>query len=393
MLLVLLPVVAVLDAAHVVVPIGAVHQEDAEVDGVEVRDDVLGAAEKAPREAHEPVACVVDLPCHAPPATDEKLPAPLRRQRLEVRNLRTAGIPSKRVLLAICSAEDRVAHHLEQNYCGQRIGRQLRVAIYQVSRLQRVGERHPGEVAEGQHEPKAVRGDVHRRQNRPLVVLGVPDVQPLKHIDEDHGRGDVSEPLILLERAAQIEHRPSDQAWPKLAKLLEIKIANARVQLAADEEVVDHIVRLASLGELLRGLQERGHVEVQAQAEADQQRRRQKAQIFIVQLRQGQRPEAAHAQTLRRQLHCAKCQDRRGDPELEMGAEAVLQPQSVLLLQRCAQRRLIGKYTFQEHAEADPVDGEFHAARAEQSTNILEAIQHGSRAFRRQSAVFLAAEE
>eukprot|EP00968_Pinguiococcus_pyrenoidosus_P028319 scaffold7766_cov277-Pinguiococcus_pyrenoidosus.AAC.3 len=107
-------VVAVLDAAHVVVPIGAVHQEDAEVDGVEVRDDVLGAAEKAPREAHEPVACVVDLPCHAPPATDEKLPAPLRRQRLEVRNLRTAGIPSKRVLLAICSAEDRVAHHLPE---------------------------------------------------------------------------------------------------------------------------------------------------------------------------------------------------------------------------------------------------------------------------------------
>jgi len=45
--------------------------------------------------------------------------------------------------------------------------------------LQSVGERHPGQVPKGQHEPKTVGSDVHSGQNRPLLVHRIPDVDAL----------------------------------------------------------------------------------------------------------------------------------------------------------------------------------------------------------------------
>ena len=87
LLLVLWPVGSVLDGAGVVVPDGAVDEEDGEVGAVEVGDGALEAAEEAPGEGHEPVAGVVDLASHAPPARGEEARATLGLYVLEVRDL------------------------------------------------------------------------------------------------------------------------------------------------------------------------------------------------------------------------------------------------------------------------------------------------------------------
>ena len=54
--------------ARLVVPDGAVHEEDEEIDAVEKRDDVVEATQGAPRQTHDPVTGVIDFTGNAPPS-------------------------------------------------------------------------------------------------------------------------------------------------------------------------------------------------------------------------------------------------------------------------------------------------------------------------------------
>lgn len=75
-LAVLVPILPVLFAAREVVAPLTVDQQARKVQAVEVRDDgcrALTTARKAPRQAHDPVAQVVDVPRHAPPSTRDEL--------------------------------------------------------------------------------------------------------------------------------------------------------------------------------------------------------------------------------------------------------------------------------------------------------------------------------
>ena len=70
--LVLFPVGAILHRAEVVISDRSVDKEDRKVDGIEVGKRRGGAAAQAPGESHHPVARVVDLARHAPPAGGEQ---------------------------------------------------------------------------------------------------------------------------------------------------------------------------------------------------------------------------------------------------------------------------------------------------------------------------------
>eukprot|EP00952_Eustigmatos_sp_NYUAD-ZCMA_P014342 55981-Eustigmatos_ZCMA.PRE.1 len=56
-----------------VIPVRPVHQQHAEVDGVEIWRQMLASAEQTPRQTHHPIARIIDLARKAPPAGRHQL--------------------------------------------------------------------------------------------------------------------------------------------------------------------------------------------------------------------------------------------------------------------------------------------------------------------------------
>jgi len=52
--------------------------------------------------------------------------------------------------------------------------------VHEVAGLERVGERHPRQVAEAEHEAEALGGYVHGRQNGRLKPQTIQDIEPLQ---------------------------------------------------------------------------------------------------------------------------------------------------------------------------------------------------------------------
>ena len=72
------PVLSILLLTCLVITSLPVDEERSKVEAVEVRDNGwhgVKATRKAPTESHDPIAEVVDMPAHAPPAADDKLGA------------------------------------------------------------------------------------------------------------------------------------------------------------------------------------------------------------------------------------------------------------------------------------------------------------------------------
>mmetsp|Transcript_6606 Transcript_6606/g.13805 ORF Transcript_6606/g.13805 Transcript_6606/m.13805 type:complete len:237 (+) Transcript_6606:376-1086(+) len=149
-------------------------------------------------------------------------------------------IASERVLLRIGAPKNPVAEQVERQHTHQLPGRQQRVVIRQIHRLQRVGGGHPREVSETEHEPKPVRRHVHGGQDRPLLKLRVPHVQALEAEQQRHTRGDVSKIFVLARRGREVHHEPSDKAGTEFAEHFEVERARepAGIQLASDKKVV-----------------------------------------------------------------------------------------------------------------------------------------------------------
>mmetsp|Transcript_5638 Transcript_5638/g.23129 ORF Transcript_5638/g.23129 Transcript_5638/m.23129 type:complete len:219 (-) Transcript_5638:733-1389(-) len=184
---VLVPVLPVLLLARLAVPHVPVHEQDAEVDDVKVWHHVRKPAREAPGPRHEPVAQVVDVPRDAPPPAGDKPGAPLRGQVRQVRHPRVVRVVAEPVLLEVAPAEDGVPESLDAEDERQKLRGQRHGTLQDVPRLQRVRERHPHEVAEHQHEPEPVGGDVHGGQDGGLEPEGIRHVERLKRAHEAHG--------------------------------------------------------------------------------------------------------------------------------------------------------------------------------------------------------------
>ena len=87
----------------------AVHEEREEIDGVKVRDRGLEPRGKTPRQTHQPISSVVDVPGEAPPPGNDQFGTAFGAQGLEVGDGRVVGVAAERVLLAVAAAEGPVA--------------------------------------------------------------------------------------------------------------------------------------------------------------------------------------------------------------------------------------------------------------------------------------------
>jgi hypothetical protein len=66
--------------------------------------------------------------------------------------------------------------------------------------LERVDERDPGQISEGEHESETVSGDVHGGEDRSLGTQSVPHIEALEGVEEEHREGDRARGLVLLVR-------------------------------------------------------------------------------------------------------------------------------------------------------------------------------------------------
>ena len=119
--------------------------------------------------------------------------------------------------------------------------------IHEVTRLQGVREGHPSEVPEGEHETKSVVHNVHGRQDGLLKVERVGDIDRVEEAHHGHRVRHGPVELVLLVRHGQVDYDPPDQPRVQLAELLQVEAAQPRVELPADEEVVDPAPRVATL--------------------------------------------------------------------------------------------------------------------------------------------------
>ncbi|KAI3481015.1 hypothetical protein L1887_56841 [Cichorium endivia] len=246
---VLVPVLAVLFLAGLVVAELAVYEEDGKVGDVKVRDGGGKAAGERPGPRHGPVAEVVGVARAAPPARGEELAAGGGGHVLEVLGV---GSVAELVLLGVGLAEDVVAGEVDGDDGGGAGDAEVDGVEGEVARLEAVDEGDPYEVADGEHESEAVGGDVHGGEDGRLHEEGVGDVPEVESADEGHGVGDATAQLdVLVAGAADVENGPEDEARTELVERLDVERADARVELASDEPVVEHVARVAAEGEQL----------------------------------------------------------------------------------------------------------------------------------------------
>ena len=87
-----------------------------------------------------------------------------------------------------------------------------------------------------------------------LVVQGVQDVIRVEERNEDERNGFGGESWlacrhvvrVLLEDECEVQQKPEAHARTQLAKVLEIELANAGVELATNPKVVDWVFRVAT---------------------------------------------------------------------------------------------------------------------------------------------------
>ena len=85
-----------------------------------------------------------------------------------------------------------------------------------------------------------------------LVVESVDDVPQLERADEDHAVGDsAAERHILVAGTANVDQRPENEAGAKFVERLNVKGANAGVELASDEPVEEVVTSVAAESEEL----------------------------------------------------------------------------------------------------------------------------------------------
>ena len=109
--------------------------------------------------------------------------------------------------------------------------------------MEGVDERHPEQVAHGQHEAETIGGDIHSSENGGLVVKRVSNVPALEGEDEPHGIGDAGQGQgarlgatdSLFACHGQVDERPQDHAGTEFIEGFYFKRANGGVELATNE--------------------------------------------------------------------------------------------------------------------------------------------------------------
>jgi hypothetical protein len=201
--------------------------------------------------AHEPIAEVVDVTCHAPPSRDEKTRTSLGLDVLEVRDAGVLRVGAEAVLFVVHGAEDVVAETLDGENGNNALDAEVDGVHRKVTRLDGVCEGHPYEITERQHHTEAVLDDVHGGQNGGFHEQRIERVHCLGNGNQDDGVSDTAKVAVLLHDEGNIDDDPAEHARAQLAPRLDVDYAedgerDARVEFAANEPVVQHVAGAAT---------------------------------------------------------------------------------------------------------------------------------------------------
>lgn len=209
------------------------------------------------------------MPRDTPPPGNHQLRARLCLDVLDILHLGVFRVRTEAVLGAVRAAEDVVSCTLNCQDSGKTKVPQVNRVAGEIPGLQTVREWQPAQVAECQHEPESIGGDVHRCQNGRLVVERVKDVPELEDVDKDHRVGHVPMGVVLVGEEGKVEDRPHDHSGAELAEGLEVEVVDARVEGPSDEPVVEDVAGVC--GEQLAG-EEGGGVAVDGHGDREEER-------------------------------------------------------------------------------------------------------------------------
>lgn len=92
--------------------------------------------------------------------------APTNEMRLTLGVLAIAEV----ILFSVCSSEDIISEEIDCKNSKSPDGTELNGVERKVSGLERVGEWYVGEITNGEHETKAIAGNVHGSKQRGLGI-------------------------------------------------------------------------------------------------------------------------------------------------------------------------------------------------------------------------------
>lgn len=245
------------------------------------------------RPAHDPVAEVVDVAGHSPPAAHQELGASGRLNILEVLDARVFRVGPEAVLLVVHSAENVVSNALDGQDASHTSQTKFDRVDREIACLQRIGERNPDEVTKGKHHAETVSDNIDRGEDGGLHVQGVKGVDSLRNSDENDGVGNTAEVAVLLHDKRKIQDDPSQHSRAKFAPRLDVNFSkdgqgDARVQFTSDEPVVQHVASVAtgcklSHGGVLRVLDtERRNVDIDGQSIGNEDVAGENANVVVV---------------------------------------------------------------------------------------------------------------
>ena len=163
------------------------------------------------------------------------------------------GVGAEAVLLVVRGAEDVVAQALDGKNSENALKTEIDGVHGQVAGLDAVGEGHPYEVTKRQHHAEAVLDDVDGRENGGLHVQSVERVDGLCDGYEDDRVSHAAVVAVLLHDEGQVHDDPAEHTRAQLAPSFDVDLTkdwqrDARVELAADEPIVQHVAGMATSG-------------------------------------------------------------------------------------------------------------------------------------------------
>lgn len=113
-----------------------------------------------------------------------------------------------------------------------------------------VCKRYPSQVSKDKHKAKAIGSNVHGGEDALLHEHGVPYVNGVKDIEENHATRDTSGNLVLFLGTGNVQKDPQYQTRAELAEFFPVKGSpkGARVEFTAHKEVVNMVSRPSRVG-------------------------------------------------------------------------------------------------------------------------------------------------
>lgn len=209
------------------------------------------------RQRLHPVAKVVDVARHAPPARGQESGATLGLQVGQAGDAGVVGGLAEDGLLGVGCTEDVQADGKRGGEGSNARPAEVSGIDGEVAALRRVNEGNPDNIAESKHEAETVGDDIHHAENTSLGILALEDVVALDSRDENHTVGNVAVVAVLLGDKGEIQQKPASQTGAHLQPSLDVNLSkdgevDAGVELAANIKVINQVSGVAALGKLTK---------------------------------------------------------------------------------------------------------------------------------------------